>query len=53
MAAVLDDYMDSPMDNDNDTDDVFPCKGCGEVRTCHCIRALPSIPLTGAALPLL
>ncbi|KAH7375056.1 rho-type GTPase-activating protein [Plectosphaerella cucumerina] len=31
MAAVLDDYMDSPMDNDNDTDDVFPCKGCGEI----------------------
>lgn len=28
MAAIVDDYLDSPMDND----DVFPCKGCGEVR---------------------
>jgi hypothetical protein len=23
----MDDYLDSPMD----ADDVFPCKGCGEV----------------------
>ncbi|KOS18033.1 Rho-type GTPase-activating protein 1 [Escovopsis weberi] len=27
MAAVMDDYMDAPMD----ADDVFPCKGCGEI----------------------
>lgn len=27
MAAVVDDYLDSPMDND----DIFPCKGCGEI----------------------
>ncbi|KEY74252.1 hypothetical protein S7711_00409 [Stachybotrys chartarum IBT 7711] len=26
MAAIVDEYMDSPMD-----DDVFPCKGCGEI----------------------
>lgn len=29
MAAVMDEYLESPMDSD----DVFPCKGCGEVRT--------------------
>ena len=28
MAAIVDDYLESPMEND----DVFPCKGCGEVR---------------------
>jgi hypothetical protein len=27
MTAVVDDYLDSTMDND----DVFPCKGCGEI----------------------
>lgn len=27
MAAIVDDYIDSPADND----DVFPCKGCGDV----------------------
>ncbi|KAK2590811.1 Rho-type gtpase-activating protein [Conoideocrella luteorostrata] len=27
MAAVGDEYLESPMDND----DVFPCKGCGEI----------------------
>ncbi|TWU70723.1 Rho-type gtpase-activating protein [Metarhizium rileyi] len=27
MAAVVDEYLDRPMDND----DVFPCKGCGEI----------------------
>ncbi|EGY13766.1 rho-type GTPase-activating protein [Verticillium dahliae VdLs.17] len=27
MAAVMDDYLDSPMDNE----DVFPCKGCGDI----------------------
>ncbi|WYZ46388.1 hypothetical protein EsH8_IX_000613 [Colletotrichum jinshuiense] len=27
MAAVMEDYLESPMDND----DVFPCKGCGEI----------------------
>ncbi|KJZ79198.1 hypothetical protein HIM_01349 [Hirsutella minnesotensis 3608] len=27
MAAVVDEYLDTPMD----ADDVFPCKGCGEI----------------------
>ncbi|TDZ51825.1 putative Rho-type GTPase-activating protein 4 [Colletotrichum trifolii] len=27
MTAVVEDYLESPMD----TDDVFPCKGCGEI----------------------
>lgn len=27
MAAIMDDYLDSPMDSE----DVFPCKGCGEI----------------------
>ncbi|PHH86821.1 hypothetical protein CDD83_9703 [Cordyceps sp. RAO-2017] len=27
MATVVDEYLDSPMD----ADDVFPCKGCGEI----------------------
>jgi hypothetical protein len=27
MAAIVDEYLETPMD----TDDVFPCKGCGEV----------------------
>ncbi|KAI9171019.1 N-chimaerin [Paramyrothecium foliicola] len=27
MAAMVDEYLDTPMDND----DVFPCKGCGEI----------------------
>lgn len=27
MAAVMDEYLDSPME----TDDVFPCKGCGDI----------------------
>lgn len=27
MASIVDEYLDSPMDSD----DVFPCKGCGEV----------------------
>ncbi|KAK7447575.1 RhoGAP domain-containing protein [Colletotrichum acutatum] len=27
MTAVVEDYLESPMDND----DVFPCKGCGEI----------------------
>ncbi|KAK2013117.1 RhoGAP domain-containing protein [Colletotrichum eremochloae] len=27
MAAVMEDYLESPMDQD----DVFPCKGCGEI----------------------
>ncbi|KAM0283066.1 hypothetical protein ACHAQH_002667 [Verticillium albo-atrum] len=27
MAAVMDDYLESPMDNE----DVFPCKGCGDI----------------------
>ncbi|KAF4865725.1 putative Rho-type GTPase-activating protein 4 [Colletotrichum siamense] len=27
MAAVMEDYLESPMD----ADDVFPCKGCGEI----------------------
>lgn len=26
----MDDYLDSPME-----EDVFPCKGCGEVRNSH------------------
>ncbi|KAM5348045.1 hypothetical protein ACJ41O_007869 [Fusarium nematophilum] len=29
MAGIVDDYLDSPMEND--TDDVFPCKGCGDI----------------------
>ncbi|KAM0432783.1 hypothetical protein ACHAPT_004485 [Fusarium lateritium] len=29
MAGIVEDYLDGPMDND--TDDVFPCKGCGEI----------------------
>ncbi|KAI5463776.1 hypothetical protein BGZ63DRAFT_403052 [Mariannaea sp. PMI_226] len=29
MTTIVDDYLDGPMDND--TDDVFPCKGCGEI----------------------
>ncbi|PNY26034.1 Rho-type GTPase-activating protein 4 [Tolypocladium capitatum] len=28
MATIVDEYLDSPLE----TDDVFPCKGCGEVR---------------------
>lgn len=35
MAAVMEDYLESPMDND----DVFPCKGCGEV--CWPTLAIP------------
>ncbi|RDA84133.1 hypothetical protein CP532_0102 [Ophiocordyceps camponoti-leonardi (nom. inval.)] len=27
MATIVDEYLDNPMD----TDDVFPCKGCGEI----------------------
>ncbi|KAK5998688.1 putative Rho-type GTPase-activating protein 4 [Cladobotryum mycophilum] len=27
MAAVMDEYLETPMDSD----DVFPCKGCGEI----------------------
>ncbi|CAI4216896.1 unnamed protein product [Parascedosporium putredinis] len=27
MTSVMDDYLDSPMDQD----DIFPCKGCGEI----------------------
>ncbi|KDN70566.1 putative RhoGAP domain-containing protein [Colletotrichum sublineola] len=27
MAAVMEDYLESPMDQD----DIFPCKGCGEI----------------------
>ena len=27
MATVLDEYLDGSVDND----DVFPCKGCGDV----------------------
>ncbi|POR36225.1 Putative Rho-type GTPase-activating protein 4 [Tolypocladium paradoxum] len=27
MATIVDEYLDSPLD----TDDVFPCKGCGEI----------------------
>lgn len=27
MATIVDEYLDSPMDSD----DVFPCKGCGEI----------------------
>lgn len=27
MTAIVDEYIESPLDND----DVFPCKGCGEV----------------------
>ena len=27
MAAIMDDFVDGAMDND----EVFPCKGCGEV----------------------
>lgn len=30
MAGIVEDYLESP-GMDNDTDDVFPCKGCGEV----------------------
>lgn len=30
----MDDYIDSPMDSD----DVFPCKGCGEVSSCGSCR---------------
>ncbi|KAF4451176.1 rho GTPase activator Rga [Fusarium albosuccineum] len=29
MAGIVDEYLDGSMDND--TDDVFPCKGCGEI----------------------
>ncbi|KAH7150085.1 hypothetical protein B0J13DRAFT_283139 [Dactylonectria estremocensis] len=29
MSTIVDDYLDSPMEAD--TDDVFPCKGCGEI----------------------
>ncbi|UPK96941.1 hypothetical protein LCI18_007876 [Fusarium solani-melongenae] len=29
MAGIVEDYLDGSMDND--TDDVFPCKGCGEI----------------------
>ncbi|CAI4216897.1 unnamed protein product [Parascedosporium putredinis] len=29
MTSVMDDYLDSPMDQD----DIFPCKGCGELPT--------------------
>ncbi|KAF5719250.1 rho GTPase activator Rga [Fusarium mundagurra] len=29
MAGIVEDYLESP-GMDNDTDDVFPCKGCGE-----------------------
>ena len=28
MAGIVDEYLETPMEND----DVFPCKGCGEVR---------------------
>jgi hypothetical protein len=27
MAAIVDEYLDGPLD----TDEIFPCKGCGEV----------------------
>ncbi|PKS08784.1 hypothetical protein jhhlp_003393 [Lomentospora prolificans] len=27
MTSVMDEYLDSPIDND----DIFPCKGCGEI----------------------
>ncbi|KAF7548578.1 hypothetical protein G7Z17_g6970 [Cylindrodendrum hubeiense] len=30
MSTIVDDYLDSPMDT-TETDDVFPCKGCGEI----------------------
>ncbi|KAM0563306.1 hypothetical protein ACHAPJ_001024 [Fusarium lateritium] len=30
MASIVEDYLESP-GIDNDTDDVFPCKGCGEI----------------------
>lgn len=29
MASIVDEYLDNPMDNDGD--DVFPCKGCGDI----------------------
>ncbi|KAH8736005.1 hypothetical protein BGZ61DRAFT_341105 [Ilyonectria robusta] len=29
MSTIVDDYLDSPMETE--TDDVFPCKGCGEI----------------------
>lgn len=32
-AGVMDDYLDSPME-----EDVFPCKGCGEVCAIHSIH---------------
>lgn len=41
MAAVLDEYMDAPLD----TDDVFPCTGCGEVRQ-RTICNLPTVTTT-------
>lgn len=31
MASIVDDYLESP-GMEQETDDVFPCKGCGEVR---------------------
>lgn len=30
MTSIVEDYLESP-GIDNETDDVFPCKGCGEV----------------------
>ncbi|KAK7427404.1 Rho-type gtpase-activating protein [Neonectria magnoliae] len=29
MSSIVDDYLESPMETE--TDDVFPCKGCGEI----------------------
>jgi len=31
MASIVEDYLESP-GMEQETDDVFPCKGCGEVR---------------------
>jgi hypothetical protein len=30
MASIVEDYLESP-GMEQETDDVFPCKGCGEV----------------------
>ncbi|KAI1042764.1 hypothetical protein LB505_000968 [Fusarium chuoi] len=44
MAGIVEDYLESP-GMDNDTDDVFPCKGCGEPVTDGIWTAFDVIPV--------